>query len=665
MVNLFLTIIRSLFALIDSIVVWAIKNLYVLLIEIANTNVFGDFIYQILGRIYVFLGVFMLFKLSMSMITYVINPDSFTDKSKGFGKLITNVVIALILIVTVPTLFKEAFRLQSLILNTNAIYQIVTGRKIASNGGDTKTQLEDNANKIGNQIATGVFQSFIYEYQNEDNVTKLVAKMPVTEEDVPGATNDSGVWRCNANSVNSSSCMVNIKTVTKDGGGANGFANEYKFLLSTICGGVVAYFFLVFCLDAATRAIKLGVLQIIAPIPILSLIDPKTGTEKLKKWGTECGKEFAGLFIRLAGVFFAVSIIQIVMGTYDGVTGAMTYYNADGTYGTTSANIFVQLFIIIGALLFAKELPKWIDGVLGTNLASSGGGFNLKKRLGGMPGLGLAKAAGAGALGFAGGMAANALATRGNWKGQGFKGALKNAGSILAGGMSGGARGLTSKEKGMFKSASAGIKGAVDKRNLRDQRQATGYNLGSRISAGINTFAGVDNLSGFESQIKQYGDIESAASSVLSRANSEMIKYENIAFKDNAGNNVTMRDFKMAKEYLASLRGMDTSHMTDSQLQAHVAQINDLQTSIAKTEKLAEQAYIDEVVSGNIKDVQTTSLISGLKNVISSSTDTIAHSQSVSNGASVKAVKDAMADAKSQVQNSSEYKTSVANKKQK
>lgn len=652
MMHLIMGGLRAIFGLLDRVVVWLIQNLYVLLVQIANTNVFGNFIYEMLGRIYVFLGVFMLFKLSMSMVTYIINPDAMTDKNKGFSKLIINVVLSLILLVTTPTIFKEAYRLQAIILNNNAIYQIVTGRK-ASSSDDSALALEEAAADLGDDIAKGIYQPFIYEYQADASVKGSV-NMPVT---------DSG--RCE-----DAACMVAHDTVTKEGDGPDGFANEYKILLSTVCGAVVAYFFLVFCLDAAVRAIKLGVLQIIAPIPILSMIDPKGGMDKIKKWASTCGKEYAGLFIRLAGVFFATEIIRLIMDPEFG----LHYYNTDGTTGARVESVFVQLFIIIGCLMFAKQLPQFIEQVLGVKL--SGDGFNLKKRLSSMPGMGAAKVLGAGALGFAGGMAANTLAARKNfgwdknkgfWKniGSNALGGLKGVGSMAAGGISGMGRGAFSKEKSMWKAGSAGIKGAVDKRNLRDQRQATGYHIGRRMIAGVNAFSGVDNLAGFDSQIKQYSDIEKGASSILSRANSEMIKYENLAFKDNAGNNVTMKDFKVAKEYLSSLRATDTSQMSSSQLQAHVSEINRLQGSIAKTEKLAEQAYVDSVIAGDIKDVQTSSLIEGLNNIIRTSTDDTAKSQSVETGASIKAAKDAMADAKASVENSVKYQRAQANKKQK
>ena len=81
MVALLLLFVKTIFGFIDSMVAFVIQYLYRLIIAIADTNVFGDTIYHYLGRIYTFLGIFMVFKLSISMINYIINPDSLTDKS--------------------------------------------------------------------------------------------------------------------------------------------------------------------------------------------------------------------------------------------------------------------------------------------------------------------------------------------------------------------------------------------------------------------------------------------------------------------------------------------------------------------------------------------------------------------------------------------------------
>lgn len=455
----FLTIIRRLFGVIDGIVAWAIETIYNLLIAIADTNVLGDLVYHYLGRIYMFLSVFMIFKLSISIINYIVNPDALTDKSKGFGKIITNVVISLVLLAVTPNIFDAAFNLQTDLLKSNAVYQLVTGKELK----------ESSFSKQGEKLAYAVFSSFVYGYDGNKNIVAL----------------------CEYNQT--VKCLLNKEIITAKTGSFLGiggeFDNEYHIILSTITGAFVAYMLLTFCFQAAVRAIKLSVLQIIAPVPILSMIDPKDGNKKFTNWAKESGKTFIDLFIRLAVLFFALDIItNVISGSIDNI---MTSYSS----GTKVTDIWVRLFIIIGCLMFTKQFPQLLNDVLGVNL--SGGGFSLKKTLGDLPGAGLAKAAGAGALGFAGGMAANAWATKNNWKGQGFKGGLRNVGSILAGGMSGAGRGLTSKEKNMFKAAGAGISGAVGARNLRADRKATGDSgikgWASRRVGDMDKFAGVSN----------------------------------------------------------------------------------------------------------------------------------------------------------------------------
>lgn len=595
MVNLFLTIIRALFALIDSIVVWLIKNLYVLLVQIANTNVFGSFIYQMLGRIYVFLGIFMLFKLTLSMITYIVNPDAMTDKSKGFSKLITNVVISLILIVTVPSIFREAYRLQALILNSNAVYQIVTGRGApASTNTNSALALEANAESLADQIARSVFSSFVYEDKEVSAST--------TKVEAPKCDDAKG---CSGGTCTTAECYVAVSTVTKDGNGTHGFANEYKFLLSTIVGAVVAYFFLVFCLDAAVRAIKLGVLQIIAPIPILSMIDPKGGNDKLKKWASNCGKEYAGLFIRLAGVFFATEVIRLIT---DENTDFLRYYASDGTIGDKPVGFLVKLFIIIGLLMFAKQFPQFIEQVLGIKLSSGDGGFNLKKRLGSMPGMGLAKMAGAGALGFAGGLGANLAAgfNKRNYSWDKNKGFMKNLGhnvwgvgkhafSTLGGGFSAGARGATSKEKNLFKATGAGIKGSSEKRNLRDKRQDAGYNIGKRTVDKMADLAGMDGFAKQESD-KLYGNITN-----LQR---QQAQYDRIAQEELLTKNYS-------DSYLNQLNSLATSAKIDKSGQIYWERkkqdgsvVNEYVSSLANTQYANDVKYIEAIAKSNDANIR-------------------------------------------------------------
>lgn len=476
---LFTLVMRWLFSFLDSIVIFLIEVLYGLLMDIADTNVLGDLVYQFLGRIYTFLGIFMLFKLTLTIINYIVNPDSLTDKGKGFGKLISNVVISLILLVVTPNLFSMAFQLQGDILQTNALYQIITGNKLTHGQSDKNNEIQ------AREIAFGVYSAFIY----PKDTNQLDPA-----NDKYAYTSDSGDERCKSDNPQ---CLVKTSTVTAED--SKGFRNEYWYLISTICGAVVCYMLLTFCLDTAVRAIKLNVLQIIAPIPILSMIDPKEGTKKLSSWAKECGKTYADLFIRLAGIFFSLSVIHAVLAS-DGST--MQLYSDPNQQQT---GLFVRVFIIIGCLMFAKQLPQFIENTLGIKM--SGGGFSLKKKLGSAPGL---SRLGAGALGFAGGMAANALATKGNLR------------SMLAGGTSGLARGALSKEKNVFKAGGAGAKGAVDARKLRDERRLND-------DVGIGSFAKrswskVESAAGIESGASRFDKMSSSLGAMTS-VKAELDKY--------------------------------------------------------------------------------------------------------------------------------------------
>ena len=140
------------------------------------------------------------------------------------------------------------------------------------------------------------------------------------------------------------------------------FIIDYKYLFSTVLGVVVVLLLVSFCFDVALRSIKLAFLQLVAPIPIISYVDPKSGKDGMfKKWYEMCFKTYISLFIRLLAIYFAAYIISRIDRMVDIV---------DGSY---VSNLLVKIFIIIGALMFAKQLPKILEG-LGIKLD---GGFTL------------------------------------------------------------------------------------------------------------------------------------------------------------------------------------------------------------------------------------------------------------------------------------------------
>ena len=271
---------------------------------------------------------------------------------------------------------------------------------------------------------------------------------------------------------------------------------DYSIVLSTIAGGFLAWILLIFCIDVATRSVKLGLLQLIAPIPIISYIDPKNGKDGIfKKWTKECTGTYLSLFVRLLAIYFVLFIITIILD--GGIVNVAT--------GDPQTNLFVKIFIIFGALMFAKDLPQLISDITGVKLD---GGFNLNplKKLGSSP-----YAAGAMGLvgGALGGAAANAYAAYKNKLGWG-KGALSTLGGAFGAGGRGLMAGATGGGKGsLFDSAVKGITDSSSRRNLRkfgqvdsDGKPLDGYSTWDMIMDKATTMGGVKHEGGTSSQLK-------------------------------------------------------------------------------------------------------------------------------------------------------------------
>ena len=113
-------LVRSLFANIDKVVYSLIGILYELIEEIAKHELTVS-IDEIANKLYSFIGIFMLFKITFSLINYIINPDTMLDKEKGGSKLIINIVITFALIIVEPLGFKLLYEAQSAILDENIV----------------------------------------------------------------------------------------------------------------------------------------------------------------------------------------------------------------------------------------------------------------------------------------------------------------------------------------------------------------------------------------------------------------------------------------------------------------------------------------------------------------------------------------------------------------
>lgn len=499
--------------LIDSAVYMFIEWIYGLLLDIAEAKPFSNDLFAAFAdRIYALLGLFMLFKVSFSLIKYIVNPDDFNDKVKGGKKLVMNILVVLVLIVATPIAFEKLTEAQQVILDDHVLEKIILGTGADVLDEDDGIYLVN----VGRDVKVAIFSAF---YRPDDdgecgkadpkNVKIFVEKCTdFMGADVAQAYaeeyNNGSVKNMIHREVRGESLFMQ-KKVSGDGDAIN-----YMFIISTIAGGFTAWIFLTFCIDIAIRTVKLGFLQLIAPIPIISYIEPSSSKNGMfNKWLKEVGKTWADLFIRLGAVYFAITLIAALLRSSDPVTN----------------NFLARIFIILGILIFANQIPKLIGDLLGVKID---GNFSLNplNKLNSSP---LASAVVGGAMGFAGGAAANlhaavrpqledikknggmtggkGLTTMEGWSNigknilgvgkQGFKGIPSMIGGAGSSMVRSGRAGADSKTS-VFKAAGTGIAASSMARNARDGK----FGLKDKVYDRWTNAAGIRKLSGTTSEIE-------------------------------------------------------------------------------------------------------------------------------------------------------------------
>ena len=137
--------------------------------------------------------------------------------------------------------------------------------------------------------------------------------------------------------------------------GPKKFLFYFNFVISVIIGAVFLVILALFTIDIAVRSIKLAILRLLAPIPIISYIEPKSAKDGMfASWVKSLTSTYLDLFLRLAIVYFVIFIIQDMM------VNGVVIDQAGGMVGIISV-----IFIWLGLFYFARMAPKFIKDVLG------------------------------------------------------------------------------------------------------------------------------------------------------------------------------------------------------------------------------------------------------------------------------------------------------------
>lgn len=381
----------------DTIAYTLLVTAYNIFYAVAHLDLFGggtagETLYkEITSKFYTILSIVMIFVFAYQLIMLIVDPDGKEKKSQS--ALIKDTIISLILVIILPTIFRYMSLFQYHVLEDNTIAAII----MRTGNGDT----DQNP---GKKVALMVLMSFYHpegttydtfysteglksdtrEYENLDiNVssgTYTEAVIQCFEESAAysnsiGSDGDADVNTCqhyyDALNKWEGADDIAVGSITTNGKlhDVVGDQMEYMWILSTAGAVVCAWFFFSYAIDLGTRAVKLGVLQLISPIPVILRIFPQT-KKTFETWFGEIKKTYLELFIRVAVIFFILELIilipifiQILMEANDALTGI--------------AKGLATVALILGMLKFAKDAPELFKTLFsnGGNLLS---GLNFK-----------------------------------------------------------------------------------------------------------------------------------------------------------------------------------------------------------------------------------------------------------------------------------------------
>lgn len=452
-------IIWFLFLLLDAIAYSVVAYVYDIFQIIAQLNfsVISSWAQPLINRVEALIMVLILFKLGMSFIQYMITPEKFNEKGTGGSALLINVVICAVLLVSYQFIFNVLNEFSMLIIGYPDGYEFTVLKQIADveseNGGDEAGLLgrfifgkNADMKDFSSQLAGLTLFSFLKD--TKGNMAQSTLGQILTDAK-NGDTNFFKITNLDDYIYTDNNATVCV---------------EYTYpLLSTAVGLYLAYTLIVLTIEVSVRIFKLIILQVTAPIAIVTTIDGGTKSKTFQSFYKTYISVYTGLFIRVLVVYLVSALVNMFAQNLDSLN-----------IGVSSSSLigkFVLIIIIVSLFTFAKKIPSFIDKALGLNSSGDGEGAAGFKGL--MKSMGAAVGLGVGALG---GMAAGAAAG--------------GVGGAVSGLFGGGFRGLTGGYRAnnvsdFFKNQSSGM--ATSRDNALRARANGGFFRNAAAGIGAAT----------------------------------------------------------------------------------------------------------------------------------------------------------------------------------
>lgn len=373
-------------------------------IDIFGASEAGAKLYNgITSRLYTMLSIVMVFVFSYQLIMMIVDPDG--KEKNASTKLVKDTLFSIIIIILLPTIFKYMSIFQTHVIKEGTIARIVMGSGGSYNDSPGKsialmtymsfyhpegtswtTFFGPVETKDANGKTVYIDGLLMDEGKIEDELLDSPAYQNCLEHTKLAKTNETGTEhtktcekfvRALAKWDGLDSTFSGIGYITGDGDLRDyvdedkDHTMEYLWILSTGAGLLVAWTFFAYAIDIGTRAIKLGILEIIAPIPMVLRIFPQS-RKTFDTWFMEIKAAYLEIFLRLAIIFFGVEVIKMVPDFID------TIFSNSSHDGLTKC--IATVILIIGILKFCQIAPELFKEIFsaGNNLFK---GLNLSPKI--------------------------------------------------------------------------------------------------------------------------------------------------------------------------------------------------------------------------------------------------------------------------------------------
>lgn len=381
-------------------------NLFLLMCSV-NYNSIAGLASGLIDNLKAIIMVLVVYKLGVSLLKYMLNPD---EAAKDGKKIVINIFITAALLISYNFVFSVFNELGMLIMGNPTNYPYTTLSTIAdvtASDSDNKGLImrfvfgsdSESIDDVGDFLAYSTASIFIHDYGNEESSTHLRNEI----------CDDEG--NCDFNK------MKNLS-------GDIGQTVEYHYLISGLVGIYLVYAIGKSAIQIGIRMFKLLILQLLAPVAIITVIDGGIQASVFKKYVSKYVAVFLEAFIRMLTLLIVVVFV------------CKFFINKSDFFGSLSAeggwvNFLITIILVVAAFKFAGDIPKFIGEIFpGFSGAAGDGKGGFGKFIGGIVGGGIGLASGlatgtlAGAVsGLAGGVSAG---TKGKNVADFFKGQASN-----------------------------------------------------------------------------------------------------------------------------------------------------------------------------------------------------------------------------------------------